>query len=80
MLLWQSSLDHVVREPLPVLVRVPEPLGSRSKVLRLRTNKTAIVLSDSGPLFERVYVGDGHLGNRIWSTIDRFCSSEMPAE
>jgi hypothetical protein len=55
----QSLIDHIVRKHLPIVAGVPEALRLSRHVLGLGTRMTAIILHDSGPLFERVDVWDG---------------------
>ena len=64
-------------------------LGNRKKretcqIFGPGTRKTAVVLSDGGPFLDSLDVWDQgvlrHPGSLIWSTMERFCSSEMPAE
>lgn len=82
----QLFAHHVVGQHLPVVSGIPESLSLGRQVFSFGTRKTAIILDDSGPLFERVDVRYGchgfqwRHGNPTFSTISRFCSSLIPAE
>ncbi len=65
-----SPVHDIVRQPLPERISISETLSPRSQVLRLRTRKAAIVLSDSGPFLEGIDVwysahGEHPVGNLI---------------
>jgi len=77
----QPSPHDVVRQPLPVLLSVPEPLLPRRKVLRRCPSQPPVVLSDGRPLLERLDVRYQHDGSRIWSmTIDGRLSVESTTD
>ena len=80
----ETAIYDVVRQPGPVVIAIAEALPSGGQVFGLRTRKTAVILRDGGPFLEGLDVGDHeglrHPGSLIWSTMDRFCSSQMPAE
>lgn len=76
-----ASFYDVVSEPLPVVVRADEPLILRGHIFCLSTGQPTIKLSYSSPFLKLLNVWwHHHCGNLIWSTMDRFCSSEIPAE
>lgn len=50
--------QNVVSQPLPVRLCILETLRPGSEVFSLRTRKTAIVFSDSGPFLKGINVRD----------------------
>jgi len=61
------------------VVGIAETLLLRSAVFSGSTREPTVVLADGRPLLKGIDIRDQQ-GSRIPSTIERFCSSLMPAE
>ncbi len=65
---WYSgwySVNDIVSQPPPVGFSIPEPLSLSSQIFRRSTGATAIELSDSSSLLERINVWESHTGSLI---------------
>jgi hypothetical protein len=54
----RSPTQDVLRQPLPVVVRILEALRLYCQVLRLLPCETTVILSDGSPLLEGIDVRD----------------------